>query len=146
VGVQPVKSPDHYDVANELGQAVRISKSESWKGSIFWSEKIQSINAHLLPLMKQRLTLKAYSRSIIKTYLNEMAQLLQKIHHVSADELNPEHLRRYLVYCYEKLKLYENTLHSRINAMKFYYEQVLLRKKIFSKYRGRRNHCCCLNY
>ena len=77
--------------------------------------KIPSINAHVLPLMKQRLTLKAYSRSTIKTYLNEMAQLLQTIHFCSADALTPEHLRRYLVYCYEKLKLSENTLHSRIN-------------------------------
>ena len=43
----------------------------------------------------------------------------------------PEHLKRYLVYCYEKLRLKENTLHSRINAMKFYYEQVLKREKFF---------------
>jgi site-specific recombinase XerD len=60
-----------------------------------------------------------------------MAQMLHQINHNSADELTPEHLRRYLVYCYEKLKLSENTLHSRINALKFYYEQVLLREKFF---------------
>src|SRR5690349_12352565 len=40
-------------------------------------------------------------------------------------------LKRYLVYCYEKLGLKENTLHSRINAMKFYYEKVLRREKFF---------------
>jgi integrase/recombinase XerD len=67
----------------------------------------------------------------MKTYLNEMAQLLQTIQKVSADALTPEHLRRYLVYCHEKLRLSENTLHSRINALKFYYEQVLFRKKFF---------------
>jgi integrase/recombinase XerD len=81
--------------------------------------------------MKQRLILKAYSPSTMKTYLNEMAQLLQTIQKVSADTLTPEHLRRYLVYCHEKLKLSENTLHSRINALKFYYEQVLYREKFF---------------
>ena len=53
------------------------------------------------------------------------------IKNIPADELTPEHLRRYLVYCFEKLKLTENTLHSRINAMKFYYEQVLGREKFF---------------
>jgi hypothetical protein len=68
VGVQPVKSPDHYDVANELGQAVRISKSESWKGSIFRSEKIQSINAYVLPLMKQRRS--CYKKSIMYLLIN----------------------------------------------------------------------------
>lgn len=40
-------------------------------------------------------------------------------------------LKRYLVYCYEKLGLKENTLHSRINAMKFYYEKVLKRERFF---------------
>jgi integrase/recombinase XerD len=34
-------------------------------------------------------------------------------------------------YCFEKLKLSENTLHSKINALKFYYEQVLGREKFF---------------
>lgn len=57
--------------------------------------------------------------------------MLQAIKDIPADELKPEHLKRYLVYCYEKLGLKENTLHSRINAMKFYYEQVLKREKFF---------------
>ena len=90
-----------------------------------------TVNAHVLIQMKQLLLLKAYSQSTIKTYLNEMAQLIQSIGPVSADLLTPEHLRRYLVYCYEKLKLSENTLHSRINALKFYYEQVLHKEKFF---------------
>jgi site-specific recombinase XerD len=60
-----------------------------------------------------------------------MSQLLQTIGNIPADELTPEHLRRYFVYCFEKLNLTENTLHSRINALKFYYEQVLGREKFF---------------
>jgi integrase/recombinase XerD len=35
------------------------------------------------------------------------------------------------VYCNEKLGLEENTLHSRINSLKFYYEQLLGREKFF---------------
>ncbi|MBI5856042.1 MAG: tyrosine-type recombinase/integrase [Sphingobacteriales bacterium] len=81
--------------------------------------------------MQQHLKLKAYSPSTAKTYLNEMAQLLQTIKDIPADGLTQELLKRYLVYCYEKLKLKENTLHSRINAMKFYYEKVLNREKFF---------------
>lgn len=93
--------------------------------------RIHAVNSHVLPGMEQHLKLKAYSRSTIRTYLQEMAQLLQTLQHISADELTPEHLKRYLVHCYEKLKLTENTLHSRINALKFYYEQVLGREKFF---------------
>jgi site-specific recombinase XerD len=93
--------------------------------------RIYAINADVLPAMKQRLKLKAYSESTIKTYLGEMTQLLLTLKNFPADELTPEHLKRYLVYCFEKLRLTENGLHSRINAMKFYYEQVLGREKFF---------------
>jgi site-specific recombinase XerD len=92
---------------------------------------IYSVNAHVLPQMQQQLKLKAYSSSTIKTYLGEMAQLLNLLKGIPADELKPEHLKRYLVHCHEKLKLTENTLHSRINAMKFYYEQILGKEKFF---------------
>src|SRR4029079_8927034 len=94
-------------------------------------ETIHPVNAHVILLMRQHLLLKAYSPSTIKTYLNEMGQLLQILGNLPADELKPEQLKRYLVYCYEKLGLKENTLHSRINALKFYYEQVLKREKFF---------------
>jgi len=92
---------------------------------------ISPVNKHVLPAMQQMLKLKAFSPSTIRTYLNEMAQLLIIIKDIPANELKPEHLKRYLVYCYEKLGLKENTLHSRINAMKFYYEKVLGREKFF---------------
>jgi len=95
------------------------------------SKTIHPVNAHIIPAMRQRLMLKAYSSSTIKTYLNEMSQLLQTLNNIPADELKPENLERYLVYCYEKLGLKENTLHSRINAVKFYYEQVLGHEKFF---------------
>jgi integrase/recombinase XerD len=98
---------------------------------VYSNPRIDPVNSHVLPLMRQQLILLAYSPSTIKTYITEMAQLLLTIKNISADELTPEHMRRYLVYCFEKLKLTENTLHSRINALKFYYEQVLGREKFF---------------
>ena len=79
----------------------------------------------------QELKLKAYSPSTIITYRNEFLQLLQTIKNKPARELTADELRRYFVYCYEKLRLKENTLHSRINAVKFYYEKVLKREKFF---------------
>lgn len=92
---------------------------------------ISPVNKHVLPAMEQVLKLKAYSSSTMRTYLNEMTQLLTTIKDVPADKLTPDKLKRYLVYCYEKLGLKENTLHSRINALKFYYEKVLRREKFF---------------
>lgn len=119
-GSLPVKWPQG-NIKDVAGQRV----------TVYREEKISVVNKHVLPAMEQYLKLKAYSPSTAKTYLNEMAQLLQTIKTIPADELRPEHLRRYLVYCFEKLGLTENTLHSRINALKFYYEQVLGREKFF---------------
>lgn len=94
-------------------------------------ERISPVNAHILPAMQQHLKLKAYSPSTIRTYLNEMSQMLNLLNDIPADQLRAEHLKRYLVFCFEKLQLKENTLHSRMNALKFYYEQVLRREKLF---------------
>lgn len=93
--------------------------------------KIDPVNLHVLPAFKQQLVLKAYSQSTIKTYLNEMAQFLQHLKTHAADEFSVGRIRRYLQYCFETLALSEHTLHSRINALKFYYEQVLGKEKFF---------------
>jgi integrase/recombinase XerD len=93
--------------------------------------KLSGENLEALEKFVQLLKLKAYSESTIRTYRNEFIQLLQLLKKKPVNELTPEELKRYLVYCYEKLHLTENTLHSRINAMKFYYEQVLKRENFF---------------
>ena len=73
--------------------------------------KISQINSHVIPSMEQQLKLKAYSSSTIKTYVNELSQLLQTIGKVPAEKLTIDDLRRYMVYCYEKLQLSENCGH-----------------------------------
>lgn len=98
-------------------------------GSLAW--KLSKENLEALQKFVERLRLKAYSTSTIKTYRNEFLQLLQLLKKKPVDDLTTDDLRRYFVYCFEKLKLTENTLHSRINAIKFYYEQVLKREKFF---------------
>jgi site-specific recombinase XerD len=132
---------DFKDIANrlpvvtapELSQDVIIPapNRDEIRKDLRRHDGIHPVNAHVLPLMRQQISLKAYSPSTLRTYLNEMSQLLQKVGPFSVDALTPGDIKRYLVYCHEKLKLHENTLHSRINALKFYYEQVLKREKFF---------------
>ena len=93
--------------------------------------RIRPVNSHILPAFKQQLVLKAYSPSTIRTYLNEMAQFLQQLGQHAADDFTAQRIRDYLQYCFEVLHLKENTLHSRINSLKFYYEQVLKKEKFF---------------
>ena len=92
--------------------------------------RISTANHQQLQLFIQQLQLKAYSPSTLRTYTNEFMQLLQVLVTIPVQDLQPQHLQRYLIHCL-KSGLTENTLHSRINALKFYYEQVLHREKFF---------------
>lgn len=92
---------------------------------------ISKENKEALQKFAQQLILKSYSPSTIKTYTNEFMQFLQLIKDTPANKFTVERIKDYLQYCFEKLKLSENTLHSRMNALKFYYESVLRREKFF---------------
>lgn len=94
-----------------------------------WNLNTENIKA--LGRFVEQLKLRAYSPSTQKTYRKEFLQLLQLLKKKNAADLTAEDLRRYFVYCFEQLSLSENTLHSRINAVKFYFEQVLRRERFF---------------
>jgi len=89
------------------------------------------INHNAIVKMVEQLKLKGYSENTIKTYQNEFAQFLMALKNNPVDSCDSQKVRRYMLYCYEQLRLKENTLHSRLNALKFYFEQVLHREKFF---------------
>lgn len=103
------------------------ANNQTTKSSLLY---ISENNKQELEKFLHHLTLKAYSSSTIRTYRNEFAQLLQMIGKKPVQDLQPQHLQRYFLYCHSK-GLKENTLHSRINAIKYYYEQVLHKEKMF---------------
>jgi integrase len=61
----------------------------------------------------------------------EFSQLLYILKNTHVDILTPERLRAYFLYCVTKLNLSENIIHNRINAIKFYFEQILHHEKLF---------------
>jgi len=87
-------------------------------------------NKEALDRYIETLILKAYSGSTIKTYRNEFFQLLKEIKNKPVYDLTPDHIRRYMFYCLDHYKISEATANSRINAIKFYFEQVLGHEKI----------------
>lgn len=93
--------------------------------------RISSANLGELELMLELLQLKAYSASTIKTYKNEFSVFLQLLNDRCVNTLTADQVKRYILYCINTLKLSENTIHSRLNALKFYFEQVLKLEKIF---------------
>ncbi|MDD4608548.1 MAG: tyrosine-type recombinase/integrase [Bacteroidaceae bacterium] len=77
------------------------------------------------------LNLKAYSKNTIRLYVNEFEQLLKLLKNIPVDTLTPERLKDYFLYCLEQHKAKEATMNSKINAIKFYFEQVLHQPKMF---------------
>lgn len=93
--------------------------------------KIHMVNLPAFRRFQEQLKLKGYSENTLRTYSLEFAQLLYVLKSYNVEQLTPERLRAYFLYCKETLKLSESEIHSRINAVKFYFEQVLHRPKMF---------------
>ena len=92
---------------------------------------MSKINAEEIGKFIRHLVLKSYSPSTIRTYTNELTQLMVILKEQPAYSLNTDRIKDYLKYCFQTLHLAEATLHSRINALKFYYEQVWVKEKFF---------------
>ncbi|RYZ57222.1 MAG: integrase [Chitinophagaceae bacterium] len=88
-------------------------------------------NRQALVRYLEQLVLKGYSESTIRTYRGEFLQLLQLLKQKAVDSLTPDDLRRYMAFVLKKQGISEHTAHSRLNALKFYFEQVLGREKFF---------------
>ena len=103
-----------------------MKREKEWSGT-----EISIGNWQQLQVFLEQLQLKGYSQNTLKTYRNEFMRLLKKIGSYPVEKLTQEQLRRYFLYCHNEEKLQENTIHSRINAVKFYFEQVLGRDTLF---------------
>jgi integrase/recombinase XerD len=90
----------------------------------------QTFTHPALERLVQQLTLKAYSNSTVRTYRNEFSQWLRWLGERDPDAVSVEEVRQYLAGLLEN-GIGEGTVHSRINALKFYYEQVLGRERFF---------------
>jgi site-specific recombinase XerD len=88
---------------------------------------IYPVNLPAFNQLIEALKLKGYSINTIRTYTTEFAALLHAIKQHPVAQLTPERIRSYMLYCISKLKLSESHLHSRMNAIKFYFEKVLKR-------------------
>ncbi len=101
------------------------------QAALLLNKQLCAENLEAYRLFMERLTLKAYSPSTIRTYRTEFLSLLRILGKQKVEELNVERLRSYLLYCTEQEKLSEATIHSRINALKFYFEKVLSWEPLF---------------
>lgn len=91
--------------------------------------KIDPINKNEFFRFEDQLILKGYSNNTIRTYCTEFAQLLYVLNDFPVVDLCEDKLKSYILYCAKELQLSENQIHSRMNAIKFYFEKVLMREQ-----------------
>ncbi len=84
-----------------------------------------------LASMKQKLVLKRYSWRTAKTYLNLFRQFAFSIAPSHPAELNKDAIRAFLQKWIEERQIAPATQNQFINAIKFYYEQVLGRPRTY---------------
>jgi len=92
---------------------------------------IHPINQEAYNKMQSQLILKAYGKSTINIYLGEFYHLLNILQKYPVNDLSPQRLKDYFLYCVEQLGYKERKMNGKINAIKFYFEQVLHRPKMF---------------
>lgn len=94
-------------------------------------ESIHPINQQAFIDYRNQLQMKSYSINTQRIYLSEFAELLLLINDYSIQDLTPKRLKDYFLYCVQNLKMKERKMNGKINAIKFYFEQVIHRPKMF---------------
>lgn len=93
--------------------------------------KIHPVNKNAFISFQDQLLLKAYSPNTIKMYCGEFFHLLRILGKYKVDDLSSGRLKDYFLYCVKKEKMKEQKMNGKINAIKFYFEQVLHQPRMF---------------
>jgi integrase/recombinase XerD len=81
--------------------------------------------------LEEKLILKRYSHTTIKTYKNHFAHFLYYYNNIPPADITKEQIIQYMLYRIKTHKISESAQNTLINAIKCYYEQVLGRDRTF---------------
>jgi hypothetical protein len=81
---------------------------------------------HLRQIMLEELRCRNYAESTIHTYIDTVEHFSRHCRR-SPDQLGPEHIRQYQAALFTRWKLAPNTVTERLEALRFFYVQVLKR-------------------
>ncbi len=84
-------------------------------------------DASLLALSQaeQKLLLKGYSQNTLRCYKSELAMFLKHFENLDLKQVTKDQVEGYIYHLISKYKIGESRQNGAINAIKFYYEQVL---------------------
>jgi integrase/recombinase XerD len=82
-----------------------------------------------LRMMEQKLHLKRYSENTVRTYLQNFKEFLQFYYDSHPALIEELEIRNYILYLVERKKLSKSAQNQAINAIKFFYEKVLMQDR-----------------
>ena len=88
-------------------------------------------NLRLLDQAIKTLKLKAYSNNTINLYRGELLQIMRLLKEKPLAELSTNQIKSYLLWLLQSRQCSESKVHTTLNALKFCFEQVLHKPKIF---------------
>jgi len=119
-----VNTEKNYELLKKIFANKFIIKEEEKKVKIpDFSLNEKSLTA--LSEAEQKLILKAYSPNTIRTYKHELIIFFKYFERYDLKTVTKEQIESYLFYLITKFKIGESKQNIAINAIKFYYEQIL---------------------
>lgn len=92
---------------------------------------VSPANLGLLDQTIKTLKLKAYANNTIELYRGELLQVMRLLKEKSLSDLTTNQIKSYLLWLLQVRKCSESKVHTTLNALKFCFEQVLYKPKIF---------------
>lgn len=119
-----VNTPDNWQQLKELlGPDLRVEKMA--QSTQVRGKQLNEQSLAALEKLQEKLLLKAYSPSTVKTYKNEFAQFLSFFETRDLATVEKPEIESFVAHLITKYKISETKQNQLINAIKFYYEQVL---------------------
>lgn len=111
-----------------LMKTQRINKT---RAEMLLSRPLSEENLEAFNKYRELLQLKGYSPQTLRMYGSEFHLLLRLLGNIKVSELTKERVQGYLLWLLNKRHYSATHLHTTINALKFYFEQVLGRGREF---------------
>ncbi|MCK4980093.1 MAG: phage integrase N-terminal SAM-like domain-containing protein, partial [Candidatus Delongbacteria bacterium] len=103
---------------------IELNKSKNDKTSFYTSNNVD------IPLdYIKLLEIKRYASPTKKTYIANFKRFVNYYKNIDPKDITKEQIRDYMLFLIEKRNLSESAQNQAINAIKFYYEKVLNRKR-----------------
>jgi site-specific recombinase XerD len=94
-------------------------------------QPLNAANLEAFRRFQALLQLKGYSPNTLRTYATEFHCLLRLLGFLQVNDLTKQHIQSYLLWLIRKKGYSELQVHTAVNAIKFYYEQVERRERAF---------------